>query len=53
MRGQGYYTGAVFEVYTDGFAGAIGGGGRYDNMVGKFCGINTPAVDRKNFYICT
>lgn len=44
VRGQGYYTGAVFEVYTDGFAGAIGGGGRYDNMVGKFCGINTPAV---------
>ena len=44
VRGQGYYTGAVFEVYTEGFSGAIGGGGRYDNMVGKICGINTPAV---------
>ena len=44
VRGQGYYTGTVYEVYTDGFSGAIGGGGRYDNMVGKFSGINAPAV---------
>lgn len=44
VRGQGYYTGAVFEVYTDGFGGAIGGGGRYDNMVGKFSGQPVPAV---------
>ena len=44
VRGQSYYTGAVFEVYTQGFTGAIGGGGRYDNMVGKFSGQPTPAV---------
>ena len=44
VRGQGYYTGAVFEVYTQGFAGAIGGGGRYDKMLEKFTGINCPAV---------
>ena len=44
VRGQGYYTGLVYEVYSDGFSGALGGGGRYDNMVGKFSGIPTPAV---------
>ncbi len=44
VRGQGYYTGAVFEVYTSGFAGAIGGGGRYDKMLGKFSGTDCPAV---------
>ena len=44
VRGQGYYTGPVFEFYTDGFCGAIGGGGRYDNMVEKMVGINVPAV---------
>ena len=44
VRGQGYYTGAVFEVYTQGFAGAIGGGGRYDKMLEKFTGITCPAV---------
>lgn len=44
VRGQGYYTGAVFEVYTSGFAGAIGGGGRYDKMLGKFSGCDCPAV---------
>lgn len=44
VRGQGYYTGMVYEVYTDGFSGAIGGGGRYDKMVGKFSGVDCPAV---------
>jgi len=44
VRGQGYYTGPVFEFYTDGFGGAIGGGGRYDNMVEKMVGISVPAV---------
>lgn len=44
VRGQGYYTGTVYEIYTEGFSGAIGGGGRYDKMVGKFSGIDTPAV---------
>ena len=44
VRGQGYYTGPVFEFYTDGFSGAIGGGGRYDNMIEKITGVSVPAV---------
>ena len=44
VRGQGYYTGMVFEVTCPGFAGAVAGGGRYDNMVGKFIGQQVPAV---------
>lgn len=44
VRGQGYYTGMVFEVSCAGFPGAVGGGGRYDNMVGKFLGQQVPAV---------
>ncbi len=44
VRGQGYYSGVVFEVTCEDFAGAIGGGGRYDNMIGKFLGEKIPAV---------
>ena len=44
VRGQGYYTGTVFEFYTNGFGGAIGGGGRYDKMIEKITGIAVPAV---------
>ncbi|MBQ7579359.1 MAG: ATP phosphoribosyltransferase regulatory subunit [Clostridia bacterium] len=44
VRGQGYYTGAVYEVYVPGFGGACGGGGRYDNMVEKMTGKSVPAV---------
>jgi len=44
VRGQGYYTGPVFEFYTEGFGGAIGGGGRYDSMVEKMVGFSAPAV---------
>lgn len=44
VRGQGYYTGTVYEFYTDGFNGAIGGGGRYDKMIGKITGNDVPAV---------
>ena len=44
VRGQGYYTGMVFEVTCPAFAGAVAGGGRYDNMVGKFLGQKVPAV---------
>ena len=44
VRGQGYYTDTVYEFYTDGFGGAIGGGGRYDKMIGKITGIDVPAV---------
>ena len=44
VRGQGYYTGMVFEVTCAAFSGAIAGGGRYDDMVGKFLGQKVPAV---------
>ena len=44
VRGQGYYTGVVFEVTCPQFGGAVAGGGRYDNMVGKFIGQQVPAV---------
>ena len=45
VRGQGYYTGMVFEAYTDdGFLRAVGGGGRYDKMINKMIGIDVPAV---------
>ncbi|MEG1068882.1 MAG: histidine--tRNA ligase [Ruthenibacterium sp.] len=44
VRGQGYYTGMVFEVVCPAFAGAVGGGGRYDTMIGKFLGKDVPAV---------
>ena len=38
VRGMGYYTGAVFEVAHPDFSFSLGGGGRYDNMVGRFLG---------------
>lgn len=44
VRGQGYYTGIVFELASDAFGGAVGGGGRYDNLIGKFVGQPVPAV---------
>lgn len=44
VRGQGYYTGPVFEIAADGYSGSVAGGGRYDHMVGKFCGQDVPAV---------
>lgn len=44
VRGQGYYTGMVFEIACPEFSGAVGGGGRYDNMIGKFIGQSVPAV---------
>lgn len=44
VRGQGYYTGTVFEIASEEFSGAIGGGGRYDHLIGKFTGEDVPAV---------
>ena len=44
VRGMSYYTGPIFEVSTDAYGGSVGGGGRYDEMIGKFLGQNTPAV---------
>ena len=44
VRGQGYYTGTIYEFYTNGFGGAIGAGGRYDKMIEKITGYAVPAV---------
>ena len=41
-RGLSYYTGAIMEIAVEGI-GSLGGGGRYDNLVGMFLGRNVPA----------
>ena len=43
VRGMSYYTGPIFEISMDEFGGSVGGGGRYDEMIGKFTGQDTPA----------
>ena len=43
VRGMSYYTGPIFEISMDEFGGSVGGGGRYDEMIGKFTGNNTCA----------
>ncbi len=43
VRGMGYYTGTIFEVSIDGYNFSIAGGGRYDRMIGKFCGQDVSA----------
>ena len=43
VRGMSYYTGTIFEVSMEGFGGSVAGGGRYDKMIGKFTGTETPA----------
>ena len=43
VRGMGYYTGTIFEVSMEGFGGSVAGGGRYDKLIGKFTGVDTPA----------
>jgi histidyl-tRNA synthetase len=42
-RGLSYYTGAIMEVAVPDLAGSLGGGGRYDNLVGMFLGRDIPA----------
>ena len=44
VRGMGYYTGAIFEIEHPGSGSSIGGGGRYDGMVGRWLGSDVPAV---------
>ncbi len=44
VRGQGYYTGTVFEIESLDFNSSIAGGGRYDNLIGKFLKEQIPAV---------
>ena len=43
VRGMSYYTGPIFEIAMDAYGGSVGGGGRYDEMIGKFTGQGTPA----------
>lgn len=43
VRGMGYYTGTIFEISIDGYGFSIAGGGRYDEMIGKFSGNKVPA----------
>lgn len=44
-RGLDYYTGLIFEIEAEGYSGgSVGGGGRYDNLIGVFAGKSIPAV---------
>ena len=38
-----YYTGSIFEIKMEELGGSVAGGGRYDEMIGRFTGMNTPA----------
>ncbi|MGO1769370.1 MAG: histidine--tRNA ligase [Microbacterium sp.] len=44
VRGMGYYTGTIFEVAHPDVTFSLGGGGRYDGMIGRFLGQDVPAV---------
>jgi histidyl-tRNA synthetase len=44
VRGMGYYTGAIFEIQHPELGYSLGGGGRYDGMIGRFLGTDVPAV---------
>ncbi len=44
VRGMGYYTASIFEIYSPKYGLALGGGGRYDKMIGKISGTNAPAA---------
>ncbi|WP_125106285.1 histidine--tRNA ligase [Gulosibacter massiliensis] len=43
VRGMGYYTGTIFEVAHPASGSSVGGGGRYDGMIGRFLGTDVPA----------
>jgi histidyl-tRNA synthetase len=42
-RGLSYYTGSIFEIAVPDLAGSLGGGGRYDELIGMFLGSQVPA----------
>jgi histidyl-tRNA synthetase len=44
VRGMGYYTGPIFEVAHPDVPYSLGGGGRYDGMIGRFLGTDVPAT---------
>lgn len=43
VRGMGYYTGTIFEIAHPDSGSSVGGGGRYDGMIGRFLGQDVPA----------
>jgi histidyl-tRNA synthetase len=43
VRGMGYYTGTIFEIAHPDHGYSLGGGGRYDHMIGRFLGHEVPA----------
>jgi len=43
VRGMGYYTGTIFEISHPTLGYSLGGGGRYDGMIGRFLGTDVPA----------
>ena len=44
VRGMGYYTGTIFEIAHPESGSSVGGGGRYDGMIGRFLGQDVPAA---------
>jgi histidyl-tRNA synthetase len=44
VRGMGYYTGTIFEIAHPDLSYSLGGGGRYDGMIGRFLGTDVPAT---------
>jgi histidyl-tRNA synthetase len=44
VRGMGYYTSSIVEISHPELGGSLGGGGRYDGMIGRFLGKNVPAM---------
>lgn len=44
VRGMGYYTGTIFEIVHPDLPYSLGGGGRYDGMIGRFLGADVPAA---------
>jgi histidyl-tRNA synthetase len=44
VRGMGYYTGTIFEIAHPELGYSLGGGGRYDGMIGRFLGAEVPAT---------
>jgi histidyl-tRNA synthetase len=44
VRGMGYYTGTIFEIVHPSLPYSLGGGGRYDGMIGRFLGADVPAA---------
>ena len=44
VRGMGYYTGTIFEISHPASSSSLGGGGRYDGMIGRFLGVDVPAA---------